>query len=171
MSHLTGKLYSNIFLNPLRWERENRYFCLFSHFITVELMRQHIKKGKDGETHKAREGVSVLRNDQAKIEITLKWLPLNVLCNSGPQEEKNVNLVWWQMWLWSNSWMQITNPSVVPPSPSYIHQDAHFIRHKENEEQGRQREKVTLQSENVQAGTCQAMVFSHPLCVFVVQFL
>lgn len=37
------------------------------------------------------------------------------------------------------------------PSPFFFHQDVHSIRHKENEEQRRQKEEMRLQSENVQA--------------------
>lgn len=36
-------------------------------------MQQHIKKGKDGKTHEASKGVSVMKKkDQAKIEVVIK---------------------------------------------------------------------------------------------------
>lgn len=57
-----------------------------------------------------------------------------------PSEKKTVNLVWREKGLWSNSWMQISNPlwkHHLPPFFFFPHQDIHSIRrrqrHKEKE--------------------------------------
>lgn len=57
----------------------------FSFFITVALMQQHIKKGKEEKTDETSEGFSVIKkNYQANIEMTIKWVSLNAPCDNGP---------------------------------------------------------------------------------------
>lgn len=59
----------------------------FSFFITVALMQQHIKKGKEEKTDETSEGFSVIKkkkNYQANIEMTIKLVSLNASCDNGP---------------------------------------------------------------------------------------
>lgn len=44
MSHLSGREYSNLWFNSLRFKEGNKHFCVFSLCVIVLLMQQHIKK-------------------------------------------------------------------------------------------------------------------------------
>lgn len=70
----SGNDYSNIFLYPLRWKSENRYFCLFSFFITVAMMQQHIKKDKEEKRHGASEGYKKYDKNRNVDKMRL-WMP------------------------------------------------------------------------------------------------
>lgn len=79
------RLFKCIPLSPQVRTRKWIFVC-FSFFITVALMQQHIKKGKEEKTDETSEGFSVIKkkNYQANIEMTIKLVSLNASCDNGP---------------------------------------------------------------------------------------